>query len=209
MKAPFKHAGRHGRTRALTIKRLNQLTAADLNEFTSFAERRLGWVPRSSIAAEDVVQKALHSILRGTRKGKSGRRPTIGEVRTKQAFLFYIRSAINSVVEATQRKPEFLFIHESIHLTRDAEEKGTRIVLTALCEPDGDACMVDLKTELFLRLRKQAPSRLMPTIDEWEKTFFWASHVPSPQEKDHARQVRVLAMRVLKGIAEDLSRYRT
>ena len=58
----------------------------------------MGGLPRTRVAAEDVVQKALLAIVRGTRKGGEGRRPPREAVRNKDAFLHYVRSAINSVV---------------------------------------------------------------------------------------------------------------
>ena len=64
--------------------------------------------------------------------------------------------------------------------------------------------MVDLKKELFKRLRERASRQLVPVIDEWEKTFFWANHVPCRRKRDYVRQVRMLAMRILKELAEDL-----
>jgi hypothetical protein len=46
------------------------------------------------------------------------------------------------------------------------------VVPAALLSPDTDPAMVDLKQELFSKLREIAPARLMPTTAEWEKTFF-------------------------------------
>jgi len=203
MKTPAIKAVRHDQIRALTIEQLHQLTAADLNRLAGFAERRLGWLPRSRFSGEDAVQKALLSLIRGTRNGNSGRRPKMEHVRTKGAFLHYIRSATNSVIEGTRRNRELLFIHESIHRTWDGEEEQTTVVLAAGTEPDADASLVDLKREFFLRLHRKAPPKLLPDIDEWEKSFFWADHVPYHRVRDHSRQVRVLAKRVLKDLAED------
>jgi DNA-directed RNA polymerase specialized sigma24 family protein len=204
MKKPSKKTAPHDQIRALTIEQLNQLTAADLNRLAAFAERRMGRLPRSRVAGEDAVQKALLSIIRGIGKGKSGRRPRQENLRTKDAFLHYIRSATNSVIEGAQRNRELLFIHQSVHRTWDGEEEETTAVLAAGTEPDADASLVDLKHEFFLRLRRKASSKLLPDINEWEQTFFWADHVPYYKDRDHSRQLRVLAKRVLKDLAEDL-----
>jgi DNA-directed RNA polymerase specialized sigma24 family protein len=202
MKKPFTR--RHGQVRALTTQQLNQLTQTDLNKLEDFAERRMGGLPRARVAAEDVVQKALLAIIRGTRKGGGGRRPPGEAVRNKDAFLHYVRSAINSVVEATRRPRELRFIHETIDRPMDPESHERVIVPAALPSPDTDPAMLDLKQELFSRLRKMASARLLPTIAEWEKTFFWATQVPVRKDRHHRDQVRLLAMRVLRQIERDL-----
>jgi len=206
MKNPPKLTGRLDQLRALTTQQLNLLTNTDLNNLTDFAERRMGRMPRTRISAEDVVQKALQGILRGTKKGESGRRPKKAELSSKEHFLHYIRSAINSVIEATQRKLELRFDHQSIHPTKSADEPQTQVVLQALSDPDQDVSLVDLKRELFLRLRKQAPAKLFSTINEWEKTFFWEKQVPGGPIRRHRQLVRLLAMQVLKDMAEDFGR---
>ena len=202
MKTPLTR--RHGQVRALTTQQLNQLTQTDLNKLAEFAERRMGGLPLARVSAEDVVQKALLAIIRGTKKGGQGRRPPREAVRNKDAFLHYVRSAINSVVEATRRPRELHFIHEAIDRPMDPESHERVIVPAALPSPDTDPAMVDLKQELFSRLRKMAPARLLPTIAEWEKTFFWATQVPVGKDRHHRDQVRLLAMRVLQQIVRDL-----
>jgi len=197
--------GRHGRIRALTLQHLNQLTTEDLRHLEKFADRRLGCLPRSRFSAEDAVQKALLAILVGTTGTGSGRRPNAQHVQTKAAFLHYVRSAINSVIEALGRNRELQHSHDSIHGNEDAEARRA-IVLTSASEADADGGMVDLKSELFARLRTIASRELLPVIDEWEKTFFCASQVPCRRKRDHVRQVRVLAMRILKELAENLRR---
>ena len=125
---------------------------------------------------------------------------------TKGAFLHFVRSAVNSVIAGIQRNPELEFIHETLHLQSDEDGEQTIPAIAAGAEPDADASMVDLKRELFLRLRKRASRKLHASIDEWEKTFFWASYVPSRGKRSRSRQVRELAMRVLKEIDGDLHR---
>ena len=202
MKKPFPR--RHGQVRALTTHQLNQLTQTDLNKLAEFAEHRMGGLPRARFAAEDVVQKALLAIIRGTRRGGEGRRPSQEAVRNKDAFLHYVRSAINSVVEAMRRPQELRFIHETMDRQKDPESHERVIVPAAPPSPDTDPAMADLKQELFTKLRKIAPARLLPTIAEWEKTFFWATQVPVGKDRHHRDQVRLLAMRVLRQIERDL-----
>jgi hypothetical protein len=85
-----------------------------------------------------------------------------------------------------------------------ASERHNRIVLASTSEADADISMVDLKRELFERLRKAASRELFPVIEEWERTFFWSSHVPCRRKRDYVRQVRMLARRIFKELSEDL-----
>jgi len=203
MKSSFRSLARDC-TAAQTLALLNQITAEDLRQLTEFANRRFGSTPQRQFSADDAVQKALFSILLGTRKTGTGRRPNPEQVKTKSAFLHYVRSVINSVVEAFGRPRELTYIHDSIHESEDSEDRHTNIVLTSAPQPDADPGMVDLKRELFQRLRSIAPRELLPVISEWERTFFWASHVPCRRKRDYVRQVRMLAKMILKKLAEDL-----
>jgi hypothetical protein len=204
MKTPPKRKARHGQIRALTIKQLEQLTRDDLRALAEFAERRMDWLPSAPFSPEDMVHKALHSIIRGTKKGVEGRRPRLENLQSKEAFLHYVRSATNSVIEAAKRKRELWVIHETIHRQKDIESEQRLIVLTATPTADEDHGMVDLRNELFARLRKVAPHNLHATIDEWEKSFLWDTKVPFRRKRTHRDQVRRLAVQILKEIAEDL-----
>jgi hypothetical protein len=144
--------------------------------------------------------------LLGTGKSGLGRQPNNEHVQSKSAFLHYLRSAINSVIDGMGRDRELLCFHESIHETKQSKECHTTIVLTADASSDADAGMIDLKLELFKRLRRDAHRKLLPVIDEWEKTFFWANHVPCRRKREFVRQVRLLAIRILKELSEDLRR---
>jgi len=152
------------------------------------------------------VQKTLLAILLGTTNSRVGRRPKVQHLQTKATFLHYVRSAINSVIEGFGRNRELRHTHDSIQEEVDSEEKHAPLVLTSNVEADSDFRMVDLKRELFARLRKIALRELLPVIDEWERTFFWASHVPCRRKREYVRRVRILAMRILKELAEDLHR---
>ena len=203
MKSSFPR-GPHSRIAAQTLALLNQITAEDLRQLTEFADRRFGSIPQRQFSADDAVQKALFSILLGTGKTGPGRRPNPDHVETKSTFLHYVRSVINSVIEAFGRPRELTYIHESIAESENSEERHTGIVLTSAPQPDADPGMVDLKRELFQRLHTIAPRELLPVIREWERTFFWASHVPCRRKRDYVRQVRMLAKMSLKKLAEDL-----
>lgn len=197
-------SGSRNHIAAQTLEFLNQITVEDLRQLAEFANRRFGSFPQCQFSAEDAVQKALFSILVGTRKPGSGRRPNPEHVQTKNAFLHYVRSVINSVIEAFGRHRELLYLHESIHEAEDSEERHAAIVLTSAPQPDADAGMLDLKKELFRRLRGTAPRELLPVISEWERTFFWASHVPCRRKREYVRQVRMLATLILKQLGENL-----
>ena len=205
MKIPSKRTERHGQLRALTVQHLQSLTSEDLKQLVRFAERRMGGVPRAGSTAEDAVQKAIAAIVRGTEKPDEGRRPRLIDLKSKPTFMHFARSAINSVIEALYRKRELLFMHESVHQSDGVYEEHRTVILAAPPSPESDVNMIDLKRELFTRLRHQAPKRLMALIDEWEAGFLWESKLPIHQNRRHRQQLRQLASKVLKEIAGDLT----
>ena len=201
MRSSSKRTGRYDKRRTLTIRYLRQITSDDLKVLARYAERRTAWLPRAFSSGEDVVQKALALILLGTNIGFGGRRPKAASLQTKADFLRYVRSTINSVVEAAKRKREFWVIHETILVERDVEEGQTFFVIAAPVAADEDVAMVDLKNELFARLRQQAKPGLLPIINEWEKSFLWESSLPAGKKRSYTDRVRALAIRILRQIA--------
>lgn len=205
MKTPSKRTERHGQLRALTIQHLQSLTSEDLKQLTRFAERRMGAFPRAGSTAEDAVQKAIAAIVRGTEKSDEGRRPRSVDLKSKSTFMHFARSAINSVIEALNRKRELLFIHESVHNSGEMYEAHRTVILAAPPTAESDVNMIDLKRELFIRLRQEAPKRLTALIDEWEASFLWESKLPIHHNRRHRQQLQQLASKVLKEIAGDLA----
>jgi len=204
MKIPSNRRERHGKIRTLTIGYLQELTLEDIKSLAAFADRRLGSLPRRHYSPEDFVQKTLLAILLGTTNHEVGRRPKAQHLRTKATFLHYVRSALNSVIEGSGRERELCYRHESIQGEADSDETHATLEITSKMEADSDARMIDLKRELFSRLRKNASRELLPVIEEWERTFYWASNVPCRHKREYVRRVRILAMRILKELAEDL-----
>jgi hypothetical protein len=189
---------------ALTARRLEQLTASDLRNLATFAKSRLLGLPQNLISAEDVVQKTLLHIIRGAQRAIPRRRPTKGEVGNKAAFLQYMRSAIAAVIARAQRKLALLPIHEPLFMADGAAVNKPILLLATNVYPENSASLQDLKREIFVRLRRHASPRLLPTINEWERTFFWTNQMPRQGSRSHRRQVRMLAMLVLKEINERL-----
>lgn len=165
----------------------------------------MGELPKAGNSAEDVVQKAHTAIMRGTERSNKGRRPQGQNLETKESCLHFARSAINSVIEALYRKRELLFVHETVHASGDDCEEHRTVMLTAALSPDVDVALVDLKRELFTRLRKIAPKRLAPLIHEWEDGFLWESKLPRHMNRHHREQLQKLANKVLREIAGDLA----
>jgi len=117
--------------------------------------------------------------------------------------LHYIRSAVNSIIEAAKRDRALYVIHETVELAHDIEGQETLVVLTAPTPVTEDVAWLDLKKELFARMRRFAPPNLLRKIDEWEKSFLWDMELPAWKNRAHRDQIRSLAMQVLKHIAKD------
>jgi len=187
----------------LTAKRLDQLVLSDLRDLATFARTRLRGLPPSAISAEDAVQKTLLHVIRGTQRATPPRRPTSQQVRDKAAFMKYMKSAITNVIAGAERKQAVLPIHEPL-FSVDATQNEQPLGLVASLSPENSITLQDLKREVFSRLRTYAPPRLLPIINQWERTFFWTNQMPRLGPRGHRTQVRMLAMQVLKEIDEKL-----
>lgn len=187
----------------LTAKRLEQLAPSDLRDLATFAKGRLHVLPQSFISADDAVQKTLLHIIRGAQRTTPPRRPTIGQVQDKAAFLKYVKSGISAVIASAERKRALMPVHEPI-LEVDSAMEGERLYAIAQIDPENSATLRDLKNEIFSRLRRYAPPRLLPTINEWERTFFWTNRMPRQGSRSRRTQVRMLSMQVLKEMDENL-----
>jgi len=84
--------------------RLNELSPADIANLAEFAKRRLRNKRPISSVGDDVAQLALVAILRGLESDQGGRMPRLVDVENKGTFLNFVRGAISSVIEATERK---------------------------------------------------------------------------------------------------------
>jgi len=115
-----------------------------------------------------------------------------------------MRSAIAAVIARAQRKLALLPIHEPLFMADGAAVNKPILLLATNVYPENSASLQDLKREIFVRLRRHASPRLLPTINEWERTFFWTNQMPRQGSRSHRRQVRMLAMLVLKEINERL-----
>lgn len=173
-----------------TELRLQQLTKADLQQLKVFSEARLARLGQSPLHAEDMVSKALNSVLRGLEPGQAGRRPRPDELVTPGDFMDFLRGAVCSTVEAYARRREFQHYHQPIDCL------GTFEVATQL-SPDAENELLDLKEVIFDRLRAVAPARLLPTVSRWEEVFLWSDTIPNVPNAKSAFDVRKMARQIM------------
>lgn len=178
---------------------MDQLTQNDLLHLTKFAERRLRLRRLSASFGEDLVYKALNSVIRGLTSSNNGRRPRRIDLVNDAAFLNYLRGAVCSTVEAFSRRREHWHIHQAITCSSHSDQISHDKLVAALAD-DQKVDVIDLKKVLFAKLREQAPDRLHRTINLWEEVFYWAERIPSDGSAKRARQVRMLAARILHEI---------
>jgi len=174
---------------------LQQLSAVDYTHLTLFAERRLASFGLPSMFAEDLVGKAIASVVFGLYQDGTGRRPRKQDVSANAPFLNYLRGTVASTVEAFARRAEHRYIHTEIYLSEFQLTPNN---------PEPDITLIDLKTELFKQLKLRAPDRLTPTICRWEEVFLYADHVPRYPSRKHSRAVRLLAAEILLEIEPEL-----
>jgi DNA-directed RNA polymerase specialized sigma24 family protein len=171
---------------------LQQITEQDIANLTEFAECRLVALGLSPASAEDVVQRAFESILRGLESDQGGRRPRLVDVVNKEAFLNYLRGAVSSKAEAATRRRELRHVHEPYEESLGESGSG------AADSPVMAAEFGDLAQELFARLRQRAPARLKETIDAWESVYWDTDRIPTVNgQRRQAGEVRQLAQSVM------------
>ena len=180
---------------ALCRVRLAEITEADTNALTQFAECRLVAVGAPPSCGEDVTQRAFQALLMGLETDRGGRRPRLVDINNKPDFLNYMRGIISSLVYSMTRTTWFRV--EAQIAGRDSDlpdlEKPT---------PAEHAELRDLGDELFPRLRARAPRRLLPTIEAWKDVFLESDRIPSQGQRKYAHEVRVLARKILKEVGE-------
>ncbi|HWQ93099.1 MAG TPA: hypothetical protein VN673_15600 [Clostridia bacterium] len=177
---------------ALCETRLREFTAADSADLSEFAECRLIVNGISPTNGEDVSQRALQLVLQGLESDRGGRRPRLVDLTDKSAFLNYLRGIISSLVYGMTRKSGF---GADCTLDEDHEEQADFV------HDHGAAAKAlewnDLRDQMFPRLRARAAVRLLPTIDAWEKVFTESDRIPAPVRREHVREVKDLARKVL------------
>lgn len=177
-----------GRESPDCVQWLQQLSAVEYTHLSLFAERRLASFGLPPVFADDLVGKAIASVVFGLYHNGVGRRPREQDMTAHGPFLNYLRGTVASTVEAFARRAEHRHVHTTIfpsefQLTSD--------------NPEPDVTLIDLKTELFKQLKLRAPDRLTPTIRRWEEVFLYADQVPRHPSRKHAYAVRRLAAEIL------------
>jgi hypothetical protein len=169
---------------------LSNISKADTTELLTFARSRLKalCVPLSS--DEDVVQRAIESIMRGLVPGHGGRKPRAEDVTDHATFMTYLRGVVASKAEAEKRWDcrQPLVPYDDQRENQDIPES---------LAPDEEASLADYGRQLFARMRERAPTRLMETIAAFERAFPHTDRIPSVRgQRRYVVEVRHLAQEV-------------
>jgi hypothetical protein len=179
---------------ALCKLRLGEISDVDIADLTEFAEWCLVVRGASPFLGDDVVQRAFLAVLKGLKTDQGGRKPRLVDLQDKAAFVNYLRGAVSSIAYNTTRTSEFRVSHkpwydEMTGVPEDDEDSPARAAEWA-----------DLISQLFPRLRAQAPRRLIPTINKWEPVFRHSDRIPAPGHRRYVREVRDLAQKILSAL---------
>ena len=155
-----------------------------------FSRRRLAHYGMSNDLeneANDLLQQAICVVLKGI-DGKDGRKPSDEDVESKEAFQNYMRGVINSIVEGWARTyhRERRYSHQSMDAIQEffADVKHNQIEYQ------------DLKEQLFTRLRRQIPGRLLQTVEAWERAP--DGNIPCVVSRKHVCAVRKMAQQIAR-----------
>ena len=129
--------------------RLSEITPAIRHALVGYSKKRLLSMRLPPDAGEDVVQKVFESLAQGHR------RPTRAEAANLNTFIKFLLSAVKSTTNA--------FVRTNPWHARLEDHEQTLSIPDAT--PDEKAAVLDLKDELFTRLKRRARPHLLPTID--------------------------------------------
>ena len=174
---------------------LDGLTQPELEDLAAYARFRLNRAGLHPALAEDVRQNAFLAVLLGSRSDLHGRHPRKADLTDRSSFIRYLKGIICSLVEARCRSREGRFTFIAL----DPELIGTG-------GPDTNeqAAIEDLAQQLFNRLQKRVPARLLPALGDWAAR--WRECNVIPLAGDHRRyrqELRALAAKVLEEISGD------
>ena len=155
----------------LCNQRMAEITEEDRTALLQFAECRLVELGIQSSYGEDLTQTAFEAVVVGMQTEDGGRRPRIQDVADKATFINYMRGVISSLLYALTQKREF-------RASRDLSIEYSMMPLVGNECPAHDAEILDLRSELFSRMRARAPRRLLRTIDAWEPVFMHSDRIP-------------------------------
>jgi len=165
---------------------LNRLTPAQHAELVRFAELRLKRVrdrlPDNALAdlsGEDLVQDALVAALHGMTSAKAGRHPKPHNLASTDAWLHWLRSVINSLLENARVSAAAGMHRVDASVTRE---------LVAQPPPMDEPAMLDGLREEFA----QHPE-VLELLDHWERQL----REPGPATPPPA-EIRPAARRLLK-----------
>ena len=162
------------------------ITPEERAQLTQFARHRLAHFGMNLGEADDLYQHSISAVLTGGAK-KRGRKPNSADLANRAAFQNYLRGVINSVVEGWARRHHRVTkrthpLHPLESVLPTSPATWTQIEFT------------DMQAQLFGRLRKLAPARLLPTIDAWQKAP--DERIPCITSRKHVCSVRQLAQQI-------------
>jgi len=179
--------------------RLSCVSKEELKHLRGFAKDCLERFRLPTTFTDDLTSKAIAAVVQGLSDSGRGRRPRPDNLATHDAFLNFLRGAVASTVEGFARG-EYRHPKVAVDVVSLASHRSW---------PDLDIYLVDLRNELFARLRQQVPHSCQQTLDAWEESFFWSDQIPRVPSPNHSRVVRLLAREILDELGWTPDRHRT
>jgi len=183
-------------------KILDTITQSEINQLAAYAKRRL----RRRLGSErasvgDPASEALLRLILGQENDHAGRHPRLRNVRSRDAFMSYWRSVINSLVETEARKRKYQSGHDSLEQLIAAGEANKHPECLAVDLQRH--VFLDLKIQLFGFLRQKAPRHLQSIRADWEMECEWVCTIPlHGRHRSLRAQLRAWAKKALRHLGE-------
>jgi hypothetical protein len=173
------------------------MTDETKRQLSRFADYRLAGIGLWATTGQDILQDATLAILTGLQAGRYGRHPRKTDLADELAFGGYVKGVINSLIDTLASRREHCHVHQPLDGLNGKTNQEQQTGQATPASPDDDVVFIDLRNELFSRLKSRCPNHLRRPLEGWERVCGWAEVIPIRGfHRRHRAELRVLAKQV-------------
>lgn len=174
----------------------------DYRQLQRYAAGRLLQLGLNSEAAADSVHDAVLAVLIGLDGGRNGRHARPHDLQDLPSFCAFLKRTIKSIVTSAGRHHRCVPI---IPIDDGGDEGKIQLGFATSQRPDEDVEFLDLRDELFRRLRKRCPTQARRMAKAWQREFMWSDAIPlRGAHRQYRAQLREVARQILAEIEPTL-----
>jgi hypothetical protein len=189
------------------VTALTEEQKQQLRDFAGKRMRRIAGTPGmdrflAGARPDDFVNAALEKALLGDTCPKKGRRLSVKNRQSTEAFVSCLMGIVNSDLSNAVNGAEASFSHLP---WGNAETEPGTVEAPEPVDPGRLLEERDQQRELFARLRKQAGPELQPIIDGWEPNYLSSNGIAHREfDRRLVHRVRLLAREIITDLAREI-----